>query len=55
MLRPTSATKPDPTEAWVLVLAPRQTALSFAAHAIPEYYPSSLHLETFRSKSRLDQ
>jgi len=44
MLRPASATKSDPTEAWVLVLVPFQSFFRLPLGTIPEYYASPLNL-----------
>src|SRR6266403_5190946 len=46
MLRPSSATKPDPTEAWVLVLVlvPFQSFFRLPLGTVPEYYASPLNL-----------
>src|SRR5712672_1455212 len=43
MLRPSSATKPDPTEAWVLVLVPFQSFFRLPLGTVPEYYASPLN------------
>jgi hypothetical protein len=44
MLRPASATKSDPTEAWVLVLVPFQSFFRLPLGTVPEYYASPLNL-----------
>ena len=43
MLRPASATKSDPTEAWVLVLVPVKSFFRLPLGTIPEYYASPLN------------